>query len=473
MTPADPICAISSAVGPAARMIVRLSGPAAHSLAASICPHLPAAASAHRHALHFANLTLCAWVYLFRAPRSYTGEDLVEFHLPGNPLLVRLLIQHLQTQGARLAEPGEFTARAYFNGRLDLTEAEGVAAVISAHGEQELQAARQLLAGELARRLRPLMDDLTQSLALLEAEIDFADEPVTFLPRPELRRRLDQLIENLHNLLSNSRRFERLSHEPRIVLVGRPNAGKSTLLNWLAGRDRAIVSPQAGTTRDVLWAEITLPSGAARLIDVAGLESEMKCENPPSGMPLTPSPGVPGEGKNPTSPEKISASKIKIPISVAVQMQQHARQAIAQADLALLIHDSTDPLPPLPLDRPIDLHVYTKADLLAESPDLPAGALLTSAKTGQGKDHLIKTLNHLAFTRPAGEAHLALNHRHVQSIEQAIENLHQAAATAESASIELLALELRTALDHLGQILGIVSPDDLLGEIFSRFCIGK
>jgi len=154
-------------------------------------------------------------------------------------------------------------------------------------------------------------------------------------------------------------------------------------------------------------------------------------------------------------------------------MQQHARQAIAQADLALLIHDSTDPLPPLPLDRPIDLHVYTKADLLAESPDLPAGALLTSAKTGQGKDHLIKTLNHLAFTRPAGEAHLALNHRHVQSIEQAIENLHQAAATAESASIELLALELRTALDHLGQILGIVSPDDLLGEIFSRFCIGK
>lgn len=440
MNSGDPICAISSAVGPAARMIIRLSGPAAHSIAATLCPDLPATASARRHSLHFSGLSLPVWVYTFSAPHSYTGEDLIEFHLPGNPLLLHLLLHQLQSQGARLAEAGEFTARAYFHGRLDLTEAEGVAAIIDAHSEQELQAARQLLAGELARRLRPLMDDLTQCLALIEAEIDFADEPVTFLPRPELRHKLDQLTRSLQDLLANSRRFERISHEPRIILAGRPNAGKSTLLNWLAGHDRAIVSPLAGTTRDVLWAEITLLNGTARLIDVAGLES-----TPQSGPSTT----------------------------IDSQMQHHARQAIAEADLVVLVHDPADALPPLTIDRPIDLQVFTKSDLLPHPPLLPANTILVSAKADVGKSQILAALNRLAFTQHSGEARLALNQRHVQAIHQALTHLQQAALTAESAGVELIALELRTALDHLGQILGVVSPDDLLGQIFSRFCIGK
>jgi tRNA modification GTPase len=434
----DTICAISSSAGPAARMIVRLSGPAARVMALTICPDLPAQVSARRHRLHFCDLEVVAWVYGFVWPRSYTGEEMVEFHLPGNMKLVQLLIGHLQRRGARMAEPGEFTARAYFNGRLDLTRAEGVAAIISAHGERELQAARQLLAGELAGRLRPMMDRLTEALALIEAEIDFVDEPVTFLARPDLRRRLDAILDDLRNLLSNSRRFERLSHQPRVVLVGRPNAGKSTLLNWLAGHDRAIVSPLAGTTRDVLWTEVMLPAGSIHLVDVAGLEMD-------------------------ESPESV----------VDAQMREHARRAIAEADLAVLVQEVGDPRPPIQVDRPFDLCVDTKADLLKAPAGSVGDAILISAKTGLGRDNLIGALNRLAFAGDGGEARLALNHRHVQSIERAADHLQQAAEMAESESIELLALELRAALDHLGRILGVVSPDELLGEIFSRFCIGK
>jgi tRNA modification GTPase len=219
------------------------------------------------------------------------------------------------------------------------------------------------------------------------------------------------------------------------VLVGRPNAGKSTLLNWLAGHDRAIVSPLAGTTRDVLWTEVMLPAGSIHLVDVAGLEMD-------------------------ESPESV----------VDAQMREHARRAIAEADLAVLVQEVGDPRPPIQVDRPFDLCVDTKADLLKAPAGSVGDAILISAKTGLGRDNLIGALNRLAF---AGEARLALNHRHVQSIVRAADHLQQAAEMAESESIELLALELRAALDHLGRILGVVSPDELLGEIFSRFCIGK
>src|SRR5687768_16434231 len=225
----DTIVAISSAVGPAARMIVRASGPESAQLAASLgVDPLPEASSASRTLLRFSALTVPAWLYVFRAPRSYTGEDLVEFHLLGNPLLARMLLDALVANGARPADPGEFTARAYFNGRIDLTEAEGVAATIAAGGEQELRAARQLLAGELARRLRPATDLIAETLALVEVGIDFSDEDVSFLSAVQVSQRAAHADDMLRELLDGSARFERLTHEPQVVLVGRPNAGKST-----------------------------------------------------------------------------------------------------------------------------------------------------------------------------------------------------------------------------------------------------
>lgn len=440
----DTICAISSSVGAAARMIVRLSGPDAIAIARGLAAD-PAEwpGGAFRARLSIAEMPVAAWVYVFRGPHSYTGEDIIELHLPGNPLLARMTLDALVAAKARPAEAGEFTARAYFNGRLDLTAAEGVAATVSANSEREMRAARQLLAGELARRLTPVMDQLAEALALVEVGIDFTDEDVTFIETGELLARIAQAESDLGQLVAESARFERLSHEPRVVLVGRPNAGKSTLLNALSRSARAIVSPVAGTTRDVLSAEVELPSGLVTMLDVAGLETR----DPPTGAAYS------------------DARR-----QVEDQMQQRARAALASADLVVLVQEMDDIAPPVEIDRPVDLTVRTNADLHRSL--APSDGIVVSAVTGVGLDDLRVQLDRLAFGDRGESAALALNTRHLQAIDEARAALDRARGAAENGA-ELAALELRDALDALGRILGSVTPDDLLGRIFSRFCIGK
>jgi tRNA modification GTPase len=436
MNPSDTIVAISSAVGAAPRMIVRVSGPLAPELARSLCrSDDPPASGAARVRLHFAGLVAPAWLYVFRAPRSYTGDDLVEFHLPGNPLLACMLLDHLRRAGARDAEAGEFTARAFFNGRLDLTEAEGVAATIAAQTEDELAAARQLMAGELARRLRPLTDAVAETLALVEVGIDFSDEDVTFLSPEQVRTRLAGADAALGQLLSDSARFERLRHEPTAVLVGRPNAGKSTLLNVLAGRPRAVTSPVAGTTRDVLSAEVVLERGMLRLVDVAGLDA--------GG----------GEMRGP----------------IERQMRERALRAVEEADIVILVREVGESALVDAVAREPDLVVRSKSDLAAAA---AAGQLSVSAHTGEGLPALRDRLDRLAFGERSARPSLALNARHVAAVGEARDALSRASSSADR-SPELLALELREALDALGRVVGAVTPDDLLGRIFSSFCIGK
>ena len=344
-----------------------------------------------------------------------------------------MLLEDLYRMGARPAEPGEFTSRAYFNGRLDLAEAEGVAATIAAGNLQELLAARQLLAGELARRLAPVMEILTQTLALVEVGIDFSSEDVTFLSVDQVRSRIGEADAALENLVSESGRFERLAHEPVVVLAGRPNAGKSTLLNALAGSGRAVVSDVAGTTRDAISAEVVLVRGRVRVTDVAGLD-----ESDPTG-------------------------------TIDRQMREHALRAAQTADVVVLVEDASVPRAAPGLWRDPQLSVRSKADLIEASSQSEQSGMLVSARTGVGMAELRERLDRLCCGE-AGGASLALNVRHLRAIGAAQEAMDRA---AELDSAELVAMELREALDELGGILGRVTPDDVLGKIFSGFCIGK
>jgi tRNA modification GTPase len=431
MQDADTIVAISSSIAaPAARMIVRASGPLVGEILSVLAPSANGA-GARRCALTFAGLAVPGcWVYRFTAPKSATGEDVAEFHIPGSTLLARMLLEELIRLGARQAEPGEFTARAYFNGRISLSQAEGVAAVIAAQNDRELAAARQLMAGELAQRLMPILDALAETLALVEVGIDFSEEDLSFKSGAQIQKKITAIDNLLASLLHESARLERLSHEPRIVLVGRPNAGKSTLLNALTGHPRAVVSPQAGTTRDAIWIHLALPRGTVRLIDVAGVEA---------------------------GTDEISR-----------QMQRQAARAVEEADLIVLVRDCTDSRPLPEIARTPDLLVASKTDLRGsiEHDELPV-----SAFTGESLAQLRERLDTMAFGQVSDSAVLALNTRHVRAVDEARAALSRASQSDGGA--EILAMEMREALDALGEILGSVTPDDLLGRIFSSFCIGK
>ena len=443
MTTGDTIVALATPATPARRAIVRTSGPRAVAAARHLAPALdPAPGSAVDTHLTFADLTCPAWVYVFLGPGSVTGEDVVEYHLPGSPILARLLIDHLLTAGLRPADPGEFTARGYFAGKLDLTAAEGVAATISAANAADLAAARQLLAGELARRLRPITDAVADLLSLVEVGIDFSEEDVAVVTTADRRRRIAALHAAVAVLESAGVPSGPTAHRPQFVLAGRPNAGKSTLLNALAGQPRAIVSPVAGTTRDALSAPVDLPGGVVDVVDVAGLASD----------------------------------RLPAPV-VDTQMQGFARRAIGSADHVVYVCDITEPEPPPPLPRDPDLTVWSKADLLVgpQSPAAVAGgpAVEVSAVTGHGLDSLRRAMDALAFGpsgRPVPGARLTLNVRHLQALAAASRSLANA---AEQSELELVAADLRAALDAVGSITGVVSPDHVLGRVFSTFCIGK
>jgi tRNA modification GTPase len=443
MTPQmrDTIAALATPAGPAARAIVRVSGPEAWRLATAVCATpLPERPSRYFAAVTISlprwNAPLSAELYCWPAPHSYTGQDVVEFHLISSSPLVETLITSLLDAGARAARPGEFTQRAFLSGKLDLTRAEAVLAIIEAGDRDELKLALSQLAGGVARPLQALRDDLLNLLADIEAALDFSEEDISFVGEDEQLKRIGRALARL-TLLGRQVDERALCERPfRIVLAGRPNAGKSSLFNALVGRDAALVSSQPGTTRDYVVEAMEFGGARVELVDTAGRHA---------------------------SSDAIAARAVDV-----------ARDQAGRADLILLCvpagdEPTMDEVEWLHQDRPPVLVVATKSDLRSA----PAERLGTSAVSGFGLGLLRSVLAEQAATRsePPLAPSLSRCRHHVEACLTGLRRAHT--LVLERMPPELLALELRSALDQLGEMAGAVYTDDLLDRVFSRFCIGK
>jgi tRNA modification GTPase len=441
--PEDTIVALSSAPGSGLRAIIRLSGSQALRIARSVFDASEDIAIGKRRRyegvlrLPGIHSPLPADLYVAPAPRTYTGQELIEFHTISSPPLVELLIATLLSAEARAAQPGEFTLRAFLAGKLDLPRAEAVLGVIEATDRDQLRDSLAQLAGGVTRPLDGLRDDLLSLLADVEAGLDFVDEDISFVGRDDLLTRLAKGLAQLtlvHKQLEGRGRSDRPF---RAVLVGRPNAGKSSLYNALTGAAAdvgAIVSSVPGTTRDYLVQRLDLDGVIIEFVDTAGRQ---------------------------TARDAIDA-----------QSQELGRDVAGRADLLLMcipVGAEPDIAEQQLLDQPSTIAVATQCDLVLA----PAGRLATSAVSGQGLDELRTLLAERAKAKrdPPLAPSLSRCRHHVDACLEKLQKAHNIVLFDDPP--EVLALELRAALEDLGAIVGAVYTDDLLDRIFSRFCIGK
>ena len=436
----DTIAAIASAAGRGGIGIVRLSGPRAKPIGERICGR----ALEPRHARHArfrdrdGAILDDGIALLFAAPASYTGEDVVELQAHGSPVLLHELLETCCALGARRARAGEFSQRAWENGRLDLAQAEAVADLIAAGDLHAARAARRSLEGEFSQRVDALARALLALRVQLEASIDFADEELDADGEAALRRRLDAARAQLDALLAAAEQGRRLRDGLHAVIVGPPNAGKSSLLNALAGSDRAIVADLPGTTRDLLQETIRVDGVELTLVDTAGLREE-------------------GD-------------------AIEREGMRRARAELARADAALVVLDARDPqrgrasVEAALAGVPGIVWLHNKSDLLPAQATAE-DAILVSARTGAGFDALHARLRALAGV--GGEGAFSARARHVDALQRARALLDEAVDGFAAAQPELAADSLRRAHDALGEITGRVLPDALLGHIFATFCIGK
>jgi tRNA modification GTPase len=447
MIGSDIIAAISTAPGRGGIGVVRISGPRLDPLISGVVGK----ALSPRHATladfidsHGSAIDRGIALY-FPAPHSYTGEDVLELHGHGGPMVLQLLLRRCVELGARPAQPGEFTHRAYLNDKIDLAQAESVADLIDAATTEAARSAMRSLQGEFSRRIDELLDGLVELRTLVEAALDFPDEDVEFIKQSDGAGRLSRLKAKLADVLSASQQGSLLREGVRVVLAGQPNVGKSSLLNILAGEELAIVTDIAGTTRDAIRQSVSIRGVPAHIIDTAGLR--------PSSDPV----------------EKLGIAR--------------TWAAIEQADVVVLLVDAAqgdaaadqDILRRLPAGLP-RLTVMNKIDLLARSPALERGkggaTVWLSAKTGAGVELLREALlEAVGWHGGGGEGLFMARERHVHALEFAQRHLIQAARQVEN--LELFAEELRATQQALGTITGEFTTEDLLGEIFKRFCIGK
>jgi tRNA modification GTPase len=438
VAPTDTIFAPATASGRAAVAILRLSGPDAARALQRMAGRLPRPRRATRVAVtdpatgERLDDGLALW---FPGPKSYTGEDMAELHLHGSRAVLAAAVAALRRLGLRLAEPGEFTRRAFHNGKLDLLQAEAIADLAAAETEAQRRQALRQLDGALGGLYRGWCDRLVRLLAHLEAAIDFPDEDLPGGIAAEIAAGIEELAAAIARHLADGHRGERLREGISVAIVGPPNAGKSSLLNRIARREAAITSPYAGTTRDIVEVAIDLEGYPVLLADTAGLrESEDLVE------------------------------------------QEGLRRALARAEAAelrLFVFDAAQPADAGGAARwpgPDTLLVANKIDLVPASPDLPAGAFAVSALTGEGVERLLMALGGKVAENYRLEAPVLTRARHRQALEEVLEALARSRAAPLP---ELQAEDLRLALRSLGRITGAVDVEDLLDVIFRDFCIGK
>ena len=453
MTRRLPIIAVATAPGKAGVGVIRISGQNLGPIAGALFQKKLSPREANLLTLRDADgqvIDQLIAIY-FAAPASFTGEDVLELQCHGGPQLLELVMKRClelgKDEGLVIAEPGEFTLRAYLNNKIDLAQAEAIADLIDAQSEAAVRGAARSLQGAFSNDINDLIEEITQLRILVESTLDFPEEEIEFLENAQARQRLAAVKTKLRSLLNGAQQGKILRDGIQLVLVGAPNVGKSSLLNRLAGEDVAIVTPIAGTTRDRVKESISIGGVPMHIIDTAGLRE---------------------------TSDLVEAKGI-----------ERSWDAIRLADLVIFLsdpHSKKDQdalkeqiLAALPPKCPV-LEVVNKADLLNQAEELEfKDALLISAKTGDGMDALKLKILEFAGWGGSQEGAIISRRRHLDSLERAAEHIAKSEEFAANGnnSLELFAEELSLAQGHLGEITGKLLPDDLLGKIFSQFCIGK
>lgn len=442
MDTTDTICAQATPQGNASVSIVRLSGPKALEIAKQVAPTKLHPRQAYFSAFfaHDCKTVIDQGVVIyFPQPHSFTGEDVVEFQCHGNPFVVQKLLNELCAHGARLAVAGEFSERAFLNGKLDLSQLEAIADLISSGSEQAARSAVLSMQGKFSEQVQSILHQLIQIRTHIEAGLDFAEEDIEVEVKTSMHAKLDATRNEIEQLFAIAQKGVQMQQGVSVVLTGLPNVGKSSLLNALSTEERAIVTEVPGTTRDVLYVDMEINGIPMRMIDTAGLRSNADV--------------VEQEGI------------------------ERARAAIEHADLVIRVIDCSRPQTGKPeiAAAAKRLDVYNKIDLLADSAVIPNGAIAVSAKTGAGIDQLREQIaRDLQALPESSQTPFSARARHLDAMRRALNAIQNALRQLQAeAPLELAAEDLRIAQQCLGEITGEFTPDDLLDYVFREFCIGK
>jgi len=442
----DTIAAIATPEGQGGVGIIRISGPKTPAIALSLLGEVPKPRYAHFSSFFDSKKQALdqGLALYFKAPHSFTGEDVLELQGHGGPVILDMILQAVLQAGARLAEPGEFSKRAFLNDKIDLAQAEAIADLIASQSSEAARAAMRSLGGEFSHAVNAIVETLIRVRLYIEAAIDFPEEEIDFLSDGHILSQLEQLEHRITHLQQQSRQGALLREGLTVVITGQPNAGKSSLLNALSGEDSAIVTEFAGTTRDVLKEKILIDGIPLHILDTAGLR----------------------DSTDPIEQEGI----------------RRAKEAVSKAQLVLLILDATTTTDAslqrekdqiaslLPHETPV-LIVVNKIDLVSHC---PLDGIKISAKTHQGLEQLKNALKNCAGATHSTEGTFLARRRHLEAIEKALHYVKNARKQlTDYKAGELVAEELRCAQQPLSEITGSFTSDDLLGRIFSSFCIGK